>query len=104
MHAFNMCFHKGLGQTCCCRHTLSNIKTVIAAGKETVAEAASKDLLSKPQCFELFTVNPRNKCKAYRYAYGTSTQVCLLCKYGRGGRGAGWQDRGRFLRNIMHER
>ena len=49
----------------------------MAAGKHKVAEASSTDLLSEPQSFELFTVNPHNKCKAYRYAYGTSVQVIL---------------------------
>ena len=50
----------------------------MAAGKGKVAEASGTDLLSEPQAFELFTVNPHNKCKAYRYAYGTSVQVNLL--------------------------
>ena len=60
-----------------CRYTLSNINKAIAAGKDNVAEALSMDLLTEPQVFELFTISPHNKCKAYRYAYGTSLQVNL---------------------------
>lgn len=57
------------------RYTLSSISKAITAGKDTVAQASSRDLLSDPQCFELFTISPLNKSKAYRYSYGTSLQA-----------------------------
>lgn len=72
--------HKQVGSNsmhCCRRYTLSSITKAITAGRDTVAEASSRDLLSDPQCFELFTISPLNKCKAYRYSYGTSLQVCM---------------------------
>ncbi len=72
--------HKQVGSNsmhCCRRYTLSSITKAMTAGKDAVAEASSRDLLSDPQCFELFTISPRNKCKAYRYSYGTSLQVCM---------------------------
>lgn len=60
------------------RYTLSNITQAAQAGKEAVAEASSRDLLSQPHSFELFTINPSRKCKPYRYAYGTSMQVDFM--------------------------
>ena len=58
-----------------CRYTLSNIKAAVVGGKAKVAEATSRELLTEPQCFDLFSVNPQVKARAYRYAWGTSHKV-----------------------------
>ncbi|KAL3141623.1 hypothetical protein ABBQ32_004860 [Trebouxia sp. C0010 RCD-2024] len=56
------------------RIKLPDLPAATAAGLGRITDASSHVLSAKPIGFELFTINPGQKCKPYRYSWGVSCQ------------------------------